>query len=64
MKKNCGEDVFCTAFFDIVGPVMIGPSRSLEAVRAIPKSLRETSEGGLAVTETAKHLAKRLQELG
>ena len=32
--------------------------------RAIPKGLRETSEGGLAVTETAKHLAKRLQGLG
>lgn len=32
--------------------------------RAIPRSLRETSEGGLAVTDTAQKLAKRLRELG
>lgn len=32
--------------------------------RALPKSLRETSEGGLAVTKTAKAVERRIYPQG
>lgn len=60
--------------FDIIGPIMAGPSSSHTAGavrmglsarkprmvgRAMPSSLRETGEGGLAATPTGRRIAER-----
>jgi L-serine deaminase len=51
--------------FDIIGPVMIGPSSSHTAGAArigqsMPTALRETGKGGLAATPTGRQLKAKI----